>query len=77
MVVILPSSKKELYDAIKKQCCFETPVPSQCVTNAKLMKDKGLMSVVTKIAIQLNCKMGGEAWTLEIPVTQCHTTAKF
>jgi len=27
-----------------------------------------LMSVCTKIGIQLNCKLGGEAWALEIPV---------
>ena len=27
-----------------------------------------LMSVATKIAIQLNCKLGGEVWHLEIPV---------
>ena len=27
------------------------------------------MSVVTKIAIQLNCKMGGEVWGVEIPVS--------
>jgi len=26
------------------------------------------MSVATKIAIQLNCKLGGEVWHLEIPV---------
>lgn len=26
------------------------------------------MSVCTKIAIQLNCKLGGEVWATEIPV---------
>ena len=33
-----------------------------------LNKKQMLMSVATKIAIQLNCKMGGEVWALEIPV---------
>jgi hypothetical protein len=28
-----------------------------------------LMSVATKIAIQLNVKMGGEVWALEVPVS--------
>lgn len=27
-----------------------------------------MMSVVTKVALQLNCKLGGELWALEIPV---------
>ncbi|NP_001161632.1 piwi-like protein [Saccoglossus kowalevskii] len=27
-----------------------------------------LMSVATKIAMQLNCKLGGELWALEIPI---------
>ena len=26
------------------------------------------MSVMTKVAIQMNCKLGGEAWGLKIPV---------
>ena len=26
------------------------------------------MSVATKIALQINCKLGGELWALEIPV---------
>lgn len=27
------------------------------------------MSIATKIAIQLNCKMGGDVWAVEIPVS--------
>ena len=33
-----------------------------------LAKKQMMMSVATKVAIQLNCKLGGEVWTLEIPV---------
>lgn len=69
VVAVLPSNKKDLYDAIKKQCCVDTPVSSQCVTFNVLKKPKGLMSVVSKIAIQLNCKLGGEAWAVQIPVS--------
>ena len=29
------------------------------------------MSVTTKIALQLNCKLGGELWAVEIPVSGC------
>jgi len=28
-----------------------------------------MMSVTTKVALQLNCKLGGELWALEIPVS--------
>ena len=69
ILCVLPNTEKGLYDAIKKQCCIEQPVPSQCVTEAKLRNPKGLMSIVTKIAIQINCKLGGEAWALHIPVS--------
>jgi aubergine-like protein len=33
-----------------------------------LSKPKMLMSVATKIAIQINCKLGGEVWALDIPL---------
>ena len=69
VVCILPTNKKDLYDAIKKQCCVESPVPSQCITNKLISNPKGIMSPVSKIAIQLNCKLGGEAWSVEIPVS--------
>jgi len=49
--------------------CAVRSVPSQVVLSRTLNKKQMLMSVATKIAIQLNCKMGGEVWALEIPVT--------
>ena len=70
VVCILPTNKKDLYDAIKKQCCVETPVPSQCIT-ARILQKQNTMSIVSKVAIQLNCKLGGEAWSVEIPVSTC------
>ena len=44
-------------------------VPSQVIVGRTISKKQMLMSVSTKIAIQLNCKLGGEAWALEIPVS--------
>ena len=43
-------------------------VPSQCIQSRTIGNPKSLMSVTTKIALQLNCKLGGELWALEIPV---------
>ena len=47
--------------------CFS--VPSQVIVGRTLAKKQMLMSVATKIAIQLNCKLGGEVWAVEIPVS--------
>ena len=33
-----------------------------------LAKPKGLMSVATKVVVQMNCKLGGEPWAVDIPM---------
>ena len=49
-------------------------VPSQVIVGRTISKKQMLMSVCTKIGIQLNCKLGGEAWAVEIPVSTVMTT---
>ncbi|XP_076473109.1 piwi-like protein 1 [Babylonia areolata] len=68
VLCLVPSSRKDCYDAIKKFCCIDSPVPSQVVVERTLGNKKRLMSVATKIAIQMNCKMGGVVWTCPIPL---------
>ncbi|KAK3770140.1 hypothetical protein RRG08_007051 [Elysia crispata] len=68
VVAVVMNNKKDRYDAIKKMCCIDHPVPSQVVMTKTLSKKQGLMSVATKIAIQMNCKMGGEVWGTNIPL---------
>ncbi|KAM4796124.1 piwi-like protein 4 [Rhinophrynus dorsalis] len=65
---VLPSNQKDNYDSIKKFLTLELPVPSQCVQNRTLGKQHMLMSVATKIAMQMICKIGGELWAVEIPL---------
>ena len=48
---------------------FPISVPSQVIVGRTLAKKQMLMSVATKIAIQLNCKLGGDVWSVEIPVS--------
>jgi len=68
VVVVVSSKRKDRYDAIKKICCLELPIPSQVVT-AQIIDDvKKCRSVVTKVAIQMNCKLGGEVWMSNIPI---------
>ena len=38
------------------------------MTATVLSKPKGLMSVATKVALQMNCKLGGEPWAVKIPL---------
>nr|DBA32427.1 TPA: hypothetical protein GDO54_000221 [Pyxicephalus adspersus] len=68
VVCILSSISKTKYDAIKKYLCVDHPVPSQCVVARTLGKPQTVMSVCTKIALQMNCKLGGELWSVEIPM---------
>lgn len=68
VVVIVTSKRKDRYDAIKRICCLENPVPSQVVTSQIIDDDKKRKSVLTKVAIQMNVKLGGEIWQINIPV---------
>ncbi|RWS19309.1 piwi-like protein 1, partial [Leptotrombidium deliense] len=67
MVIIVPNSNKDRYDAIKKVFCIENPIPSQVVVSRTLSKKHMLMSVCTKIGIQMAVKIGAEPWMLNIP----------
>uniref|UniRef100_H2ZV85 Piwi like RNA-mediated gene silencing 4 n=1 Tax=Latimeria chalumnae TaxID=7897 RepID=H2ZV85_LATCH len=68
VLCILSSNQKDTYDTIKKFLCVDCPTPSQCVLARTLSKQNMLMSVATKLAMQINCKLGGELWAVEIPL---------
>ncbi|KAH0619368.1 hypothetical protein JD844_019417, partial [Phrynosoma platyrhinos] len=70
VVCLLSSNRKDRYDSIKKYLCVDCPTPSQCVLARTLSKPQTVMAIATKIAIQMNCKMGGELWSVEIPLKQ-------
>ncbi|XP_049745503.1 piwi-like protein 4 [Elephas maximus indicus] len=68
VMCILSSNQKSYYDSIKKYLSSDCPVPSQCVLTRTLNKQGMMMSVATKIAMQMTCKLGGELWAVEIPL---------
>uniref|UniRef100_A0A2K5K4F0 Piwi like RNA-mediated gene silencing 4 n=1 Tax=Colobus angolensis palliatus TaxID=336983 RepID=A0A2K5K4F0_COLAP len=68
VMCILPSNQKTYYDSIKKYLSSDCPVPSQCVLARTLNKQGMMMSIATKIAMQMTCKIGGELWAVEIPL---------
>lgn len=67
VVIIFPTARDDRYAAVKKICCAEMPVPSQVINANTLRNDAKNRSIVQKIALQMNCKMGGALWSINIP----------
>lgn len=68
VVCIFPTSRDDRYAAVKKLCCVESPVPSQMINARTISQQNKLRSVTQKVALQINCKLGGELWALQIPM---------
>ncbi|KAM9215701.1 piwi-like protein 2 [Leptosomus discolor] len=71
LLCLISSHREDLYAAIKKLCCLQSPVPSQVINAQTLGGQAGRMrSVVQKVLLQMNCKLGGELWGVDIPLKQ-------
>lgn len=68
VVIIVPMQREDRYSAIKKLCNTEMPIPSQVVCVKTISDEKKVNSVVQKVILQMNCKMGGELWGCNIPL---------
>ncbi|QQP38308.1 Uncharacterized protein FKW44_018851, partial [Caligus rogercresseyi] len=68
VLVVVPRNTGDAYAAIKKICCVERPIISQVITGTLLKKPKGLMSVATKVAVQMATKLGAEPWGISLPI---------
>ena len=66
IVCVLPGSrgKSKLYDDLKRLTFSTFPVPTQVILTGTLRKDKGIRSVINKVLIQINAKVGGIPWSL-------------
>ncbi|CAH0406951.1 unnamed protein product [Chilo suppressalis] len=67
ILCVLARNFPDRYEAIKKKCTVDRAVPTQVVC-ARNMTSKSAMSIATKVAIQINCKLGGAPWTVVIPL---------
>lgn len=68
ILCMVPNNNVDCYSAIKKKCCVDRPVLSQVVMRRTVYsKGKPNLTAATKIAIQMNCKLGGAPWTVNIP----------
>ncbi|KFB43049.1 AGAP008862-PA-like protein [Anopheles sinensis] len=69
VVIIFPTAREDRYAAVKRLCCSELPVPSQVINARTLMNDKKVRAIVLKIILQMNCKLGGSLWGVNIPLS--------
>lgn len=53
------------YKAIKKYVFASAPVPCQVINSKTLASKRNLRSIVNKILIQINAKLGGIPWTID------------
>ncbi|XP_049625397.1 piwi-like protein 2 [Suncus etruscus] len=70
VVCIIMGTRDDLYGAIKKLCCVQAPVPSQVINARTISQPNRLRSVAQRILLQINCKLGGELWGVDIPLKQ-------
>lgn len=64
--VVLPNNSADRYNAVKKKCYVDRAMPCQVIVG-KNLQSKGVMSIATKVAIQMNCKAGGAPWGTSMP----------
>ncbi|XP_029717566.1 protein aubergine-like [Aedes albopictus] len=86
IMCLVTNDKADRYAAIKKKCCVDRAVATQVIKTRTITPKGGnvrtLMSVATKVAIQVNCKLGGIPWILKNPLSSimvigydvCHDT---
>ncbi|XP_070495735.1 uncharacterized protein [Chironomus tepperi] len=72
IMVIVPNASADRYSAIKKITCVNNSIPTQVVVQKTMQPKKGnigsVKSIATKVLIQMNCKLGGCAWMVNIPI---------
>ena len=63
-------SDVDTYREIKKMCCIDFSIPSQVLTSKPFYQNNQgrISTIISKIAAQLNCKIGGELWGVKFKV---------
>lgn len=72
IMIVLPNASADRYSAVKKLTCVNSSVPTQVVVQKTMQPKKGnigaVKSIATKLLIQMNCKLGGAPWHVNIPI---------
>lgn len=70
VTIICPTSRDDRYSIIKKICCADKPIPSQLIMSRTLNNPKRVRRIIQMIALQMNCKLGGQLWSVKLPKHQ-------
>ncbi|XP_055323202.1 piwi-like protein Siwi [Sitodiplosis mosellana] len=73
IVIMVSNNQADRYSIIKKVCSVRHAVPSQVVTR-RVMDSRDMRkmrSVATKVAIQINSKIGGMPWAVDVKLSNC------
>lgn len=73
---VVPNNNADRYKAIKKITYMDNDIPSQVIMSKNTTSKKGesgIMSVATKVMIQMNCKLGGAPWMVDFPLKETMT----
>lgn len=73
-LILLPSNRADRYSAIKKECLVLQGIPAQIVVK-RIINHKNVGSIATKVAIQMNVKLGGVPWMIKLPIKGLMTVA--
>lgn len=78
VLIVLPTNKSDRYEAIKKKACLDRSILTQVVVTKTILPKGGRgngpnMSVVTKIAVQMGCKLGSAPWKIRMPLSRLLT----
>ncbi|MES1902520.1 MAG: Piwi-like protein 2 [Paramarteilia canceri] len=69
IVTVLDFQREDHYNAIKKTCYCELPVPSQVILSKSLnINHQKTKSIIAKILLQMLCKIGGKIWSIYEPL---------
>ncbi|XP_050093639.1 protein aubergine-like [Anopheles aquasalis] len=82
IMCVVSNDRADRYSAIKKKCCVDRAIPTQVIKARTIGNPRSLMTVATKVIIQLNCKLGGVPWITRNPMKDivilgydvCHDT---
>lgn len=64
----MASQREDRYGAIKRLCCTDLGIPTQCVRANTLGDVRKVRSICQNIALQIVCKMGGAIWRVQHPM---------
>lgn len=70
IMCVVSNNNADRYAAIKKKLCIERSIPSQvmCERTVAPKNTRGLLSVATKVVIQMNTKLGNAPWKVKVPL---------